>query len=324
MRFEVKSNKTSQFFFYLSNLSNWHFSCRPEYNKVWLKKFGPLNHEEKNVLKKLVPIFKKYGFDYKSTSHFLGKAFIDFPEKEIWKQVKALVNEEEFGILKSAFAVFEDKFGILWEKDVSLLTSLTEEVKNRLRNNMGIKKIIQALEVLFGNKVKNITIHIFAIPDIHIIGGGANTKQGIITLELGNKRSVRDGISVALHEVAHHLFRQTAPKLSKRNISKNEAKKMLKIPLFREQGFNSAWEELIILSLLPDGVLKMFLTNKTITIKQKMPEIESQSDLENFLAKTMKNSCLYYINKKKLIDQEYFNLVLKQTLEFVKLAREKK
>lgn len=320
MRFKVKSNKTSQFFFYLSNLSNWHFSCRPEYNKVWLKKVGPLNYEEKNILKKLVPVFKKYGFDDKKTNHFLGKVFIDFPEKEIWKRVKILVNENEFKILKSAFAVFKDKLDILWKKDADLLKKLTKEIKRKLKNDDRIKKIIQAIETFFGNKIENITIHIFVIPDINIIGGGANTKQRVITLELSNKKSVDDGILVALHEVAHHLFYQTTLKLSKGNISKKEVRQLLKIPLFQEQGLSSGWEELIILSLLPDGVLKTLFMNKSIATEQKKLDIKSRSDLEKFLSKAITGIYLDYFKNKKTIDYEYINLILKSTLEFVKLA----
>lgn len=59
----VKHNRTAQYYFYLSNLVEWHFSCNPEYNKHWLASTGSMSLKEREAIKIVKPIFEKYGFD---------------------------------------------------------------------------------------------------------------------------------------------------------------------------------------------------------------------------------------------------------------------
>jgi len=66
MKFKIKYTKLGNQFFFISNLTNWHFSCEKEYNEIWFKKIGNLNEEEKKVLKQFAKILNKYGFKKKN------------------------------------------------------------------------------------------------------------------------------------------------------------------------------------------------------------------------------------------------------------------
>jgi hypothetical protein len=55
MKFKFKISKLANQFFFISNLSEWHFSCRQFYNQEWLKQTEPLTDNEKQILKE----FKK-------------------------------------------------------------------------------------------------------------------------------------------------------------------------------------------------------------------------------------------------------------------------
>lgn len=62
MKFDIKYSKIGNFFFFISNLSDWHFSCRKEYNEAWIKQTGELSNNEKNAIENFRKIMTKYGF----------------------------------------------------------------------------------------------------------------------------------------------------------------------------------------------------------------------------------------------------------------------
>lgn len=319
----TKYNRTAQQFFFLSNLAEWHFSCNQTYNKLWLQITGHLNQKEKAILNKLVPIFKKYDFDDENTNHYLGKPFIDYEEVEIWNNVAKWVNKEEFETLKLACKTFEDKFDVLWQKDKDKLKILSKKLDEKI-NKLKIKNVFEILENLFV-KIDDIIIHVFAIPaKSPSPAGGANTRKGVITLELGGNRDIKDGILIALHEIAHQLFRQTNISISKieNDLSQKEKEQLFSMPLFKEQGSSSALEEIALIPFLPDGVLKLHITGKQQAIKlKKKLDINKRDDLENFLIYNAQELACDYINSKKKIDQNYVKFVTQKALEFARLAK---
>jgi len=58
MKFRFIISKWGNFYFFIQNLSEWHFSCRKKYNALWQKELGSLSLEEKQTLK----VFKKNSF----------------------------------------------------------------------------------------------------------------------------------------------------------------------------------------------------------------------------------------------------------------------
>jgi len=49
MKFKVTSSKIGNFFFFITNLSEWHYSCRKSYNEEWVKILGDLTKKEKII-----------------------------------------------------------------------------------------------------------------------------------------------------------------------------------------------------------------------------------------------------------------------------------
>ncbi|MDP2923937.1 MAG: hypothetical protein Q8O30_09515, partial [Candidatus Omnitrophota bacterium] len=68
MKFKIIVKKWAVFYFFVQNLSEWHFSCIKEYNDEWLKELGPLTKNQKMLLEKFKEIHQKYSFG----NNFLG------------------------------------------------------------------------------------------------------------------------------------------------------------------------------------------------------------------------------------------------------------
>ncbi|MBU1557460.1 hypothetical protein KKC45_00670, partial [Patescibacteria group bacterium] len=102
MQFNIKYNRIGNKFFFISNLSEWHFSCRDYYNEIWLNEVGPLTREEKDSLFEIREILQKYDFN-----KYLGLFFMTSNENTVWSLLKKHIEEEEVHILKKVFKVFE-------------------------------------------------------------------------------------------------------------------------------------------------------------------------------------------------------------------------
>ena len=66
MKFKFIISKWGNFAFFVQNLSNWHFSCRQNYNLLWEKELGKLSPEEKRALE----TFKKVRSRFPSVKTF--------------------------------------------------------------------------------------------------------------------------------------------------------------------------------------------------------------------------------------------------------------
>lgn len=318
MKFKLKYNKTAQFYFYLSNLSNWHFSCVSEYNWDWLRQVNGPSKEEILLLSKLITLHKKYDFDDTTSDHYLGKPFIDSSEANIWENVKNLVDQDEYLILNEIFTVFEPKLNILWKNDKIKLNKLERALEQELKQPKAVKAI-NITENLFGQAIDHFVIHLFAIPaNSPGPAGGANTEEGVVTLELRSRKDIEDGLFVALHEIAHQLIRKS--KIIFDEAVVNNSQKLTQIPIFKEQGIQSAWEEVVIACFLPDGFVKNLLTGNEPDKKGGL-NIESRKDLEHYLIFQSQHKIEEYLNQNKLIDQGFANFVLNESLRFVSLTR---
>ncbi|MCK6462236.1 MAG: hypothetical protein L6Q29_00180 [Candidatus Pacebacteria bacterium] len=322
-KIKVKFNKTAQQFFFLSNLSEWHFSCNPTYNQLWFETIGHLDEKEKKTLKKLKAIFKKYDFDDENTNHYLGKPFIDSEENDIWDNVSKSVSKKEFEELKIAFKVFEKKFNILWLKDGKKIDAISKKIYKSI-NDQKNKKFFKLLENLFG-KINEIIVNIFIIPQkSSSIAGGANTKKGVITLEIRSAKDIKEGILMVLHELSHHLFRQLHKDNIKTNLSDHDKISLCKIPLFKEQGINSGIEEAVLLTLSPDGIFRSYMLGNSEKMSPELKKnisLSNRSDFENYIIYQTKEKILDYIKNKKQIDKNYINFVANTAVHFTKLAK---
>ncbi|MEW5908156.1 MAG: hypothetical protein AB1643_03225 [Patescibacteria group bacterium] len=262
MKFNVKYTKLGNQFFFISNLSEWHFSCRPDYNEIWIKRTGDLTRKEKQSLQDFKNIMTKYGFTYRNKkSVYIGNIFYKYPEESIWEKLRWLVTKKELEKIKEIFNIFNPRFNKIWRsyKPFGARIKIFENVLYEKRN----VNLFKALEIMLGNKKKIKCINIFIIFSPHdfdaTAAGGANIGDDSITLELPNFKSKNESdleysVGVLAHEVGHILFRNgDYHTLIKKIIRKKKIKDISN--LYPRCSVLEIVEELIIELLVPIGVL---------------------------------------------------------------------
>lgn len=183
MKFRIYYTKLGNQFFFISNLAEWHFSCRERYNKEWLKQTGALSNKEKNALKIFKKILRKYDFKEKNGKKlYLGIHFITSSKKKTWIEIKKYVNKEEFKKIKLIFKIFDRRFSQIWPEAKKKLSGIKRILNNTLNRKKEIKNILKELSVLYQQKIDNkslIKIYLFHHPINNplLFSGGANLKK---------------------------------------------------------------------------------------------------------------------------------------------------
>lgn len=209
MKFHFVVSRVENLFFFVSNLSMWHFSCRPDYNDAWLELTGSLNKEEEEVLNNFKDLMKKRGFIYKrNRSLFLGRSFFIPPESGKWVAIRSNLSKKDFTIVKQALSIFEPRFNKIWKRSrleewVSILERESKKDK--------VKDLFKNIESFIGSNRKKINVHLIASPSIkRAVSGGANIGEDDLTLEVPvfktNDWNVGNGIAVLAHEYTHILI----------------------------------------------------------------------------------------------------------------------
>lgn len=338
MKIEFKVSKLSNLFFFVSNLSEWHFSCRPAYNQEWVKETGPLNKKEINALNEFKKIIKKYGFFYdkKNKSKYLGKIFYFYAENEIWKQLEKTVNKKEFSKIKDIFEILTPRFQKIW--DARALKSRIKTIEKSFSSS-NYQKALKDFENILGNKSVN-KINIIALfsplkGEGMTAAGGANIGKNNVTLEIPKlKRNTWEfdySVGVIMHEIGHNLIPLSTKNIIKKTLKKSGLLKNIK--QFPEQSINSFIEELALNCFVPGGCLaqKYFKKFKPIDFfKENQDRI--YKNLENF--KENKNYSLYkiyqyfsfkllslstsYLKANKKIDAHFINQIAMELFKSLK------
>jgi len=263
MKFDVKYTKLGNQFFFISNLTEWHFSYRKDYNDIWLSKTGPLDKKEKVALREFKKIIKKYGFIYrKNKSVYLGKIFYTHREKVIWQKLKSFVNKDEFDKIKNIFEIFTPRFEKIW-KFYELHFKRLNVIKKSL-NLKRNKELFNKLEFIINRKRKINKINVVMLFSPHGANatgaGGANLGEKYVTLEVPdlklNSWQTDYSVGVLAHEIGHILFNK--------NKYRNIITKLIKKERLTEKKYNNLdpkrplseiIEEIILESLVPFGAL---------------------------------------------------------------------
>ena len=259
MHIKLKVSKSANQFFFISNLAEWHFSCRKEYNEKWTRKTGSLTPKETNALHRFKKVIGKYGFTYrKGKPQYLGRFFFQYTGDRIWKELKKFVTQNELQDIRNAFSVFKERFEKIWN---SYKRSKRVKLLQDFLRQSHIKPLSEDLEVLFGSlkKYKEIGVCIIFSPNnsSKTAAGGANLDSPYISLELPelkvNTWQFAFSIGILAHEIAHLLFRESGGEKMLARIARE-----MKIP-HKTKGisFNttSILNEMIIESFAPLGYL---------------------------------------------------------------------
>lgn len=324
MIFDVKYTRLGNKFFFISNLSEWHFSCRKNYNIVWINKIKNFSSEEQFCLKDISDILKKYNF-----SKYIGKIFILEKEPEnVWKKLKKTVNKNEFEKIKNIFDIFEEKFKKNWNE--KLLENNIKTFNKELNRNC-YNKIDNYLNTFLGefkkNKVNKINIYLLKHPVQNwYIAGGANLGDKGITLECNRliyprHESVELAAAVSYHELIHVFYQKKIEKI----INNVSLFKNNKTRIIVGRSLKEIIIEIVINSLFPKGYLaNKYLHYQPYKNMEKLIKRYEESfnkfkkgnninfnDLFYYIVYKLFPLTKNYIENRKKIDKKYIETILK-------------
>jgi len=293
IKFSIIIDKWANFYFFVQNLSEWHFSNRKDYNILWRRELGPFSLEEESALSKFKEIHLRYPFG----KPYLGRQF--FLEENPWTVLKQKLLFEDFIGLKNIFSLLEKKFDTFYNKELALL----EKWQNALQKELDNKNLITAINITLGKLYdvaplsKDITIYLLPSSEVYSGGTGGIINDVSINLEISrfSSKKINHAIGIVWHEITHLYFerRSFLARVSKKYPNDADAVNLIK------EAVNS--------SLFPNGALGIkFLNIKKGLLNSKIP----QRYTGKILALTNK-----YIEKDKSFDNKYIETMYRLTSE---------
>lgn len=284
MKFIFIINKWANFYFFIQNLSEWHFSNRRNYNQMWKKEFGPFSTKEKDALKKFKKIHLKYSFG----KRYLGRPF--FLRKNPWRDLKKQLLKIEFIDLKNIFSIFKPKFKMLYEKDLPLFIKWQKKLREKANNKVLIDLINKVLANLYNTSSLRKTIKVYLLfSSSTTFGGGANIDTKNVALEISRYplKKIKSAIGCIWHEVIHTCFENYyfLPLLRKKFPKDQDA-----VDLVREITIRVVF--------FPGGILE----KKILKISTPINEITKKYTQSLF---SLRELVKKYIQKNKHFDKEY-------------------
>ena len=227
-------------YFFIQNLSKWHFSNRKNHNETWRKELH-FSAEAGSCLDEFKKIHKQYPFGDK----YLGRPF--FLYKDPWPAVELLAGKDNGAKIKNIFATLESYFNIVYAKDEIMLKKW-EAIIAKPEFVTNAFYINNALADFYGCAPynENCTIYLLLSTEKRRGGTAGTISNNAITLELSRTpiKLEKHMSNVLWHELIHLYFRNCVfyPLLDKCTDSNREM--MGKI------------DELVASALLPNGLLK--------------------------------------------------------------------
>lgn len=327
IKFNLINSYTENLFFFVSNLSEFHFSCRKEYNEEWQRIFGELSKTEKIHLKNLSVVLKNNGFDGKNP--YLGIPFFLPSESRKIKSVKEILDEKEFSIVEKTLEIFRPKFQLIYKKD-----KLDDWIKiqSEIFKSDRVQNAVREVSSLLGAKMfqGQLNIHLlgFVSPKI-LASGGANLGPNDITLEMPVNK-IEDwvgewGVFVALHELTHLFFENSkAQEILKKKTKKIAINKIKKIK--PERDVYNLMKEIMTELCAPSGYIceknskkikplsEILITNLGRKLEQfekyKKNKDVPYHDLSSYIVWQTYPLVSLYVNNKMTIDSKFVDYLL--------------
>ncbi|MFH1236005.1 MAG: hypothetical protein V1685_03650 [Parcubacteria group bacterium] len=213
MKITFFSTRLGNKFFFISNLTEWHFSSRKAFNRVWLQQTGPFTDEEKKALHAMTVILAKYRFgNRKKHWRYLGEFFMALPESRVWPRVRRQVTNREFKSLEKIFDVFEPRFAKIWKGEEKNIQTAQKTFGAAIRHKRFLP-LVRDLYILFRKNLlkERLTVLVCLRPKElpwYIGGGSAIFGKNRFSLEAGDvnpkrKLRLRKMLSIFFHEATH-------------------------------------------------------------------------------------------------------------------------
>lgn len=288
MKFRFIISKRANFYFFISNLSEWHFSCVKDYNILWQEELGPFSPEEKRALK----IFKKIRCKYPSGKSLFERAF--FINKTPFSVLKKNLPVGEYEIVMEVFKILGKKFNLLYKKELPFLSMWKNKLDNTENNKIVTNSIVQILKTLFSVSptIKKYNVYLLFSSECYT-SGGANIDEKSVSLEISRHplKNINHVTAIIWHEIIHLLFQNNYfyPKL---------------MEIFKDRQKAKIINEIVIASLFPRGILgDKFFKNR---LADKLSSGVSSSQTMRILDLTE-----LIISDKKSFDEEYIRKIAK-------------
>ena len=284
MEFSIVINKQANFYFFVQNLSEWHFSCRKRYNVFWTKELGDFSKEEKNALKRFKEIHLKYTFG----KLYLGRHF--FIEKNPWETISKKLSDGEYKEIKDTFLLLEKKFEKLYKKDYLLLENWKSILEKSLNNQKDTINNILSKIYNINPLEKDINIYLLFSSDDQS-GGGANINDRSISVEVSRCHFDQKNriAGIIWHELIHLYFEK---KYFLNLLNEKFGYKREKISLIKEMTDSL---------LFPNGVLGKSL----LGVKRTSLNARISIDNKDKLIKLTEE----YVKEKKKFDNSYIEKI---------------
>lgn len=288
MKFQFIISKWANFYLFVSNLSEWHFSVRKNYNIIWREELGKFSDEEESALKQ----FKEIRQNYNASKTFFEEAF--FIAENPFNILQKNLPITEYDIIKKIFNALENKFNILYNKDLPLLEKWQEELTNAIDNSSNASDISNVLSTLYNASIqeKEISVYILLSGDKQT-GGGANIDDKSISIEVSRYplQVISHALGIIWHETIHLVFEKQYFK----NLIEQH------YPNLEEQRINV--REITAALLFPRGILGQKFLNNAPPGPSYFGKLSCQSN-ELFLL------IAQYINQNKKLDIYYIENIV--------------
>jgi hypothetical protein len=103
MKFDIRVDRHTCFFYFVHNMAAWHHSCAPYFNEVWIRETGELTPAEQEALAAFADLVREYPFG----DRWIGKSFVLAPcEEQAMEGTRALAGDRARVVLRNAFDAF--------------------------------------------------------------------------------------------------------------------------------------------------------------------------------------------------------------------------
>jgi len=290
--FTPQISRYANLYFFIQNLSEWHFSNRKKHNETWRKELH-FSKEAESTIQEFKKIHEQYSFGDK----YLGRPF--FIYKNPWPAIEILTGKNNTVKIKRIFATLEPYFDTFYKKDETMLKKWATII-TKPKFTASASYINNMLACFYGCAPYNDHCIIYLLLSTEKKNGGTSRtiSDHAVTLELSRTpiKSEKLMLNILWHELIHLYFRNFMlyPLLEK--YTKNNQTTMKKI------------DELIASSLLPNGLLKKH--------KLIIPNRHATSDNFNSRISSNKIICVQeliypYLQQKKTIDAKLVQELLK-------------
>lgn len=292
MKFRFLFSRLANFFFFLHTLSDWHPSCRQEYEQWWKQQIEITSQHQKSLFK-LKNILTRH---WKDNGSFLGTTFFLSPDP--FPAVKSLLSTNEFNTLKEGFFLFEDSFNRIYRADEPLLKEWAETLTRSFNVKQEYRNILEMLQILYHidhlPKQVNVYLTLCSPPKDSGGGGGSVWDSKLLWIEISRmpRSAYTQMLGILFHEFIHFIFE----KEYFRSLVRTHSRQSLNL------------HEVTSTSLFPRGILAQHI------LHVPPPPLEYYRYVSSSSVPKLLTLVEQYIKARKPFDEMY----IKQLAEIVK------